>query len=36
MADIFLLDIIIEYIQNIELNKIYILQKFKRIFKGKV
>ena len=35
MSDIFLLDIIIEYMQNIELNKIYILQKFKRIFKGK-
>ena len=35
MSDIFLLDIIIDYIQNIELNKLYILQKFKSIFKGK-
>ena len=35
MSDIFLLDIIIEYIQNIEVNKIYILQKLKKIFNGK-
>ena len=35
MSDIFLLDIIIEYIQNIEVNKIYVLQKLKKIFNGK-
>ena len=35
MSEIFLLDIIIEHIQNIELNKIYILQMLESIFKGK-
>jgi glycosyltransferase involved in cell wall biosynthesis len=35
MSDLFLLDIIIQYIQNIEVNKIYILQKLEGIFKGK-
>ena len=35
MADLFLLDIMIQYIQNIQINKIYILQKLQNIFKGK-
>lgn len=35
MSDLFLLDIIIQYIQNIEINKIYVLQKLKGIFEGK-
>lgn len=35
MSDIFLLGILINYIQNIEINKIYLLQKLKGIFKGK-
>ena len=35
MSDIFLLDILIQYMQNIQLNKIYILQKLKNIFEGK-
>ena len=35
MSDLFLLDILIKYIQNIEVNKKYLLQKLKGIFKGK-
>ena len=35
MSDLFLLDILIKHIQNIEINKIYLFQKLKGIFKGK-
>ena len=35
MSDLFLLDILIKNIQNIEVNKKYLLQKLKGIFKGK-
>ena len=35
MSDLFFLDILIKYIQNIEINKKYLLQKLKNIFKGK-
>ena len=35
MSDLFLLDILIQYIQNIEVNKNLLMQKLKGIFKGK-
>ena len=35
MSDLFLLDILTQYIHNIEVNKKYLLQKLKGIFQGK-
>jgi len=35
MSDLFLIDILIKYIQNIEVNKVYLLQKLKGLFQGK-